>query len=140
MSVEWSYFNKFEELSGKYLPSRGEGNTKATQIVTAICKLVHRWYNDGDVYDNTHYNSGGCNYLSSYANWLDKYTEAGEILNKITTCRNRGEYENLLKELADTLIVEDYLAEQNKIAKIGTIYKCEGCFKFEDYDDEEEDW
>ena len=40
MSVKWSYFNKFEALEDKYLPIKGEGETKATQIVTSVCKLV----------------------------------------------------------------------------------------------------
>lgn len=55
MSVDWGYFDKFEWADEKYLPCRGEGETKATQIVTAINKLVYKWYNDGDVFDNTHY-------------------------------------------------------------------------------------
>ena len=51
---EWSYFDKFETINDRYLPSQGEGETKATQVVTAVTKLVYKWYNDGDVYDNTY--------------------------------------------------------------------------------------
>ena len=32
MSVDWGYFDKFEWADEKYLPCRGEGETKATQI------------------------------------------------------------------------------------------------------------
>ena len=48
MAVDWGYYDnaKFEELNGKYLPERGEGETKATQIITAVNKLVYKWYND----------------------------------------------------------------------------------------------
>ena len=33
MAVSWEYYNdkKFEEINDKYLPSYGEGETKATQ-------------------------------------------------------------------------------------------------------------
>ena len=44
-----------DELLDKYLPDEGEGKTMATQAVTAMCKIVYRWYNDGDVFDNTYF-------------------------------------------------------------------------------------
>ena len=49
-----------------------------------------------------------------------------------------------MKELADKLLDEEYLEEQNKEEKVGTIYKCDGKFKFveqydDDYDDDD-DW
>lgn len=130
--VDVSYFDKFKNVNEKYLPDRGEGDTKATQIVAAVNKLVYKWYNDGDVFDNTHHLNGWCNDLSSYANWLDKHvSEAKIIMHKITKCINYSQYEDLLKELADTLLDENYLS-QNEFKKIGTIYECEGCFKFKD--------
>lgn len=138
MSVEWSYFDKFEKIIDKYLPLRGEGKTKASQVVTAVNKLVYKWYNDGDVFDTTHYLDGWCNDLSSYANWLDKYTGAGNILNKIFECWCGEDYEDLLKELADKLLQEEYLVEQSKIEKIGSIYNCDGRFKFIEPDETEE--
>lgn len=138
MSVNWDYFDKFDKVNELYLPCKGEGETKATQIVTAVNKLVYKWYNDGDVFDNTYNLDGWCNDLSSYANWLDNNTDAGKILHKISDCRNDGDYEDLLKELADTLLIENYLAGQNEIKKVGSIYKCDGSFEFvELYDDEE---
>ena len=47
-----------------------------------------------------------------------------------------GEYEDLLKELADKLLNEEYLAEQHKVNKVETIYDCIGKFKFEEYQEE----
>ena len=132
MSVNWNYYNdRFDSVNDKYLLPRGEGDTVATQIVTAVNKLVYKWYNDGDVFDNTYYLGGWCNDLSSYANWLYENTkESWRILAKIEVCRNYGDYEDLLKELADTLLDEKYLEEQNKIEKIGTIYDCKGRFQY----------
>lgn len=138
MAVDWGYFNRFEELTDKYLPDMGEGETMATQIVTAVCKLVYKWYNDGDVYDNQGMMNGWCNDLSSYANWLDKYAGA-EYLYGIHDCCNDGDYEDILKELADKLLQKEVLEDYDKKPKQGSIYNCEGDYKFVEWDDEEED-
>lgn len=141
MSVQWDYYDKFESVTEKYLPAMGEGETKATQIVTAVTKLVYKWYNDGDIFDNTYSMEGWGNDLSSYANWLYQNTnvEVQNILDKISDCMFDGEYEILLKELADQLLDEEYLYIQNKLDKVGTIYDCDGDFKFvESYEDEED--
>lgn len=141
MAVDWNYYDKFEKLIDKYMPMSGEGETKASQIVTAVNKLIYKYYNDGDVFDNTHHLEGWANDLSSYANWLYENTKnAWKILNKITTCYTNEDYEDLLKELAEELLNEAYLAEQNKEEKVGTIYDCDGKFKYEEPEDDEEDW
>ena len=140
MSVKWSYFDKFNNILDKYMLIGGEGETKASQTVTAVSKLIYKWYNDGDVFDNTHYLDGWANDLSSYANWLYEYTDADNILNKIADCVTESDYEDLLKELADKLLDEKYLAEQNKDKKIDSIYSCEGKFRFvDDYYNDDED-
>jgi hypothetical protein len=130
--VEWEYFNKFRDLNKKYMPDWGEGNTRASQIVTATANIVYGYYNNGDIFDTKYFLEGGFNDISSYANWLNTYVpESSQILHTISECRNYGDYENLLKNLADLLMNENYLAEQNKIDKIGSIYGCNGIFKFE---------
>ena len=143
MAVSWDYYDKFETLVDKYMPPRGEGETKATQIVTAVNKLVYKWYNDGDVFDNTYHLEGWANDLSDYANWLYEHTnaEVRNILDKISSCLWNEEYEDLLKELTDELLEEEYLYIQNKFDKVDSIYTCEGKFKFEEsYDDEDDYW
>lgn len=142
MAVSWDYYNKFEKINDEYLPVRGEGETKATQIVTAVNKLVYKWYNDGDVYDNTGYLIGWENDLSRYANWLHENTDirVQKILERVFDC-NESDYEDILKELADLLLDEDVLKAYSKDPKVGSVYDCEGIFKFEEpEDDEEEDW
>lgn len=140
MAVNWDYYDKFESLIDKYLPISGEGETKATQVVTAVNKLVYKWYNDGDVFDNSHALKGWANDLSSYANWLYEYTDADGILAKITNCLNDSDYEDLLKELADKLLDAEYLVKIDKEEKLGTIYECDGVFKFVEEEEEEEDY
>ncbi|MDO4527689.1 MAG: hypothetical protein Q4C03_02750 [bacterium] len=141
--VDWSYFNKFEAIDEKYLPARGEGENMATQIVTATAKLVYKWYNDGDVYDNTKYLKGWCNDLSSYANWLAEYVPGTKaILDRVWDCRNEAEYENILKDLIDLTNTEEFLERYVSKEKQGSVYDCEGDYVFEEYseDDDEEDW
>lgn len=140
MSVNWDYYDKFDHITDKYLPNCGEGETKATQIVTAVTKLVYKWYNDGDVFDNTHNLEGWANDLSSYANWLDKYTKASRILHGISGCYDDDDYEDLLKDLADLLYDEEYLERMNQEIKQESIYDCNGTFRFVEYDDEKEDY
>lgn len=132
MTVEWEYFDKFEQILDKYLPDSGEGETKATQIVTVVNRIIYRWYNDGDIFDNTYIMDGQCDLLPSCANWLRKNTDSEEILDKIKDCRDDGGYENILKELADKLLNEKYLEEENKIEKVDSIYDCDGIFDGKD--------
>lgn len=140
--VDWSYYDKFDAIEDKYLPRRGEGDTMAEQIVTAITKLVYKWYNDGDVFDNTYHMEGWCNDLSTYANWLFKYADGCKpILNEIVDCRSHADYENLLKDLTDLTYNEEYLNKYNTIEKEDSIYTCEGVFEFrEDYDENDDDY
>lgn len=137
MAVDWGYYDKYNWAEEMYLPSRGEGDTMATQIVTAVTKLVYKWYNDGDVYDNTHNLRGWCNDLSSYANWLVKHTNKANVLYKINYISNDSEYEDLLKELTDATHDEKYLEEMNKREKVGSIYDCDGPFRFEEESEED---
>lgn len=139
MAVSWNYYDndKFEKVNDKYLPYKGEGATKAMQIVVAVNKLVYKYYNDGDVFDNTHYLEGGANDLSSYANWLYHHTDTKHILDKVVHCMTDEEYEDLLKELADKLLNEEYLAEFSEVKKVESIYDCIGKFKFAEYQEDE---
>ena len=138
--VDWSYFDKFEKVNEEYLPDWGEGETKATQLVTAISKLVYKWYNDGDVYDNTAYMEGWCNDLSSYANWIyANYLESQPILDRIYKVYDDAGYEHILKDLADKFLNKEFLSEENKKNSYGSIYNADGNFRFDDYETENDD-
>ena len=143
-SVNWNYYDKFKNITSKYLPREGEGDTYATQIVTAITKLIYKWYNDGDTYDTNYgYFGTNGNDLSSYANWLYKYVDGTqEILDTIQDCFNDSDYEKILKRLADNFLTEEYLEQANKAHKEGSIYECKGPFEFNEHweDDEEDDY
>lgn len=144
MAVRWSYFDKFEELIDKYMPACGEGETVASQAVTAVNKLVYKWYNDGDVFDNTsaHGLQGWVNDLSSYANWLTEHTDKADCLYAIFDIETQSEYEDLLKELADTVLDEEWLKSVESKKAEGSIYECEGSFHFDEnrFDGEEDEY
>lgn len=129
---DWDDFDVFDDEVVKYVPGYGEGKTMASQIATAVNNLVYKYYDNGDVFDNTYHLSGWCNDQSSYANWLYKNTteEVKQILERISEAVTYADYENLLFDLATKMLNKDYLESMSKKKKVGTIYKCGGKFKF----------
>lgn len=130
---DWDRFDVFEPCTKKWMPDKGEGETMASQLVTAVNKLVYKWFNDGDVYDNTGALKGWANDLSSYANWIAKYyPNLEEILIKIGDIKTEAEYEQLLFDLASAALSEDFLDAEGQKAKQGSIYDDdpEGGFEF----------
>lgn len=142
MSVSWEYYNMFDKQLKTYLPSRGQGKNKAEQLVTAINKLVYKWYNDGDVYDNTAHLVGWANDLSSYANWIYKYIPgADSILDEIYKCEDDSDYEDLLWDLTTFIFDMEDLENLSTEPVEGDIYDCDGPFKFEwRAEDDEDGW
>ncbi len=142
-SVDWDVYDQFEDIIKKYMLPQGEGETLASQAVTAVNKIVYKWYNDGDVFDNVHSGlEGWANDLSDYANWLAKYFNGAEsILMGIEDCFMDGHYEDLLLKLATFVLDEKRLAEYAECPKAGSIYNCDGYFEFTDdpYGEEEDD-
>lgn len=146
LGVDWDYYDapRFDKINEKYLAAMGEGDNMASQIVAAVNKLVYKWYNDGDVYDNQHGMEGWANDLSSYANWLAKNAAGAKVvLDQIFDCYHKHVYEHILKELADLTMRMSYLKNYEKLPKTGSIYDCDGDYEFSEesgYDDEEEEW
>lgn len=146
--ITWDDFSDptTNELEEMYLPVEGEGETMANQIAAATSKLVYKWFNDGDVFDNQVSGLGGfANDLSSYANWLhENVPETADTLDSIKTVNgNEQEYTDLLYALSRTTYSSDLLAKYNNREKVGTIYDADGPFSFEfgnEYDDEEEQY
>ena len=132
--MNWSDFEVFYELIDRYMLPTGEGETIASQTVTAVNKLVYRWFHGGDVYDNTHYMGGWWNDLSSYANWLYSHhgdtSDTATILDRIADCESEGEYTLILYDLCKELLTDEKLKKWSALPKDGTIYECEGRFEF----------
>lgn len=140
MAVNWNDYDTFSEVIKKYLPAQGEGENKATQLVTAVNKLVYKWYNDGDVYDTTGTLKGWANDLSSYANWIYKYNPRyRSLLDEIFDCREDGDYEDLLWKLSEQVFDADYLEKLASEERVGSIYDCDGPYEYKEYDEEEDD-
>lgn len=141
MAHNWNDFNKFEDKLSKYLLPKGQGNTIATQASACINKLVYKWFNDGDVYDNTYNLKGWCNDLSSYANWLYWNIDGADvILRKIGLIFSEDEYTELLYELCEFMYNLDW-DEMNKTVGKDSIYESDGePFYFNEEEDDEEDY
>ena len=138
--ISSSYFNKFDDVLSEYLPARGQGPSKAAQMVTAINKLIFKFYNDGDVFDNTHLLTGWANDLSSYANWLVKYIPITKpILDGVEDCVDESDYAELLVELADRFLTPDFVSSLESEPAEGDIYNCSGPYEFVLRDEDEDD-
>lgn len=159
--IKASEYPLLDNAVDRYLPSNGEGDTKASQVVTALNKLMYKWYNDGDVFDNHYGLEGFSNDLSSYANWLyGNIPGAKAVLEQIFFCTSDNRYERLLKDLLSVCADPEDLEKLNQQPKEGSIYDAEGPFSVdfederdyyddsydeydyddEDYDEYEEDW
>lgn len=136
--VNWNYFDKFDTVTEKYLPAFGQGDNMATQAVAAMCKLIYKWYNDGDIYDTTNSHiDGWANDLSSYANWLHKHTCIADELEGIYTADSDNDYEHLLARCADKLFDEQVLEQLAAKTATGSIYECADCFVWEEAQEDE---
>lgn len=144
-SASTEAFEKFEDIISKYMPVSGEGKTKASQLVTAVNKIIYKWFNDGDVVDNVNTGlEGGLNDLSSYANWLWMFIpEAKEPLHNLLYKVHGDEYEYTLYlyQLADLVLKEDVLEKYSSSEPIGSIYKNDpdGPFEWEEPSEDDED-
>ena len=139
---DWKEFERFHNVIEKYMPDYGEGETMASQAVTAVNKLVYKWYNDGDVYDNTGALEGWCNDLSSYANWLYTYFEdyTKITLDEIFDCYTGDDYEDLLYKLAEDVFNDELLKSKYDKPAVGSIYNCDGPFRFVEDNEYDEEW
>ena len=147
ITLDWDDFDQFVPIINKYIPIVGEGDTMASQAATAVNRLVYKWFNDGDVFDNVMGGmQGWANDLSSEANWLLKHCpeRGAEILFDISKCFIDSDYTDMLFRLAQAIIDPEYLKGLAEQQKVDSIYECEGPFRFEegmDEDmDEEEEW
>lgn len=127
-------------LVTKYLPSKGDGNTKATQAITALWKLIHRWDNDGDIYDNHYSLRAGLNDVSGSANWLYNHIqETRPILDNIKYISSDTQYSMLLGMLANCVLNEDLLTRLDKLPKSRNAYNESGPYSIEEEDEDHYD-
>lgn len=138
--ITWSSFDTPESnaLEEKYLPDHGDGDNMASQAVTAATKLIYKWFNDGDVYDNSYGLSGWANDISGSANWLAKHVPgARDILWRIQKTHSEEEYvSNILWPLFNLVYDAKLLSSLEKKPKVDDAYSCKGPFEFS-YEDED---
>ena len=146
-NASWDDFQSpiADEMNDLYLPSYGDGDNMATQAVTAANKLIYKWFNDGDVYDNTYAMEGWCNDISGSANWLYNHIPSLQrTLFSIKDCRNDAQYEEILYDVFTTILEDpEYLENLSKLPKIGDAYNEDGPFEFVEHEeewDDDDDW
>lgn len=138
--ITWSSFDTPESnaLEEKYLPDQGDGDNMASQAVTAATRLIYKWFNNGDVYDNSYGLSGWVNDISGSANWLAKHVPgARDILWRIQKTHSEEEYvSNILWPLFNLVYDSKLLSSLEKKPKVDDAYSCKGPFEF-NYEDED---
>ena len=116
--------SSYSILTNKYLPEDGQGESKASQLVTAANKIIYGWYNNGDTI------SGNGNDLTSYANWIDKYIKEPEIrkiLKDDYIDYNDTYYlSEIILPLIKFVFREDFLEGLAVQEAEGDIYECNG--------------
>ena len=116
--------SSYSILTNKYLPEDGQGENKASQLVTAANKIIYGWYNNGDTI------SGDGNDLTSYANWIDKYIKEPEIRKILKDDFIDYDDTYYLSEIILPLIRfvfrEDFLEGLASQEIEGDIYECSG--------------
>ena len=117
----------YGHLTDQYMPSRGQGENKAQQLVTATNKILYKWYNDGDTID--------CNgnYLTSYANWIEtNFKDTKSIFDAaVGIGYNDDAYiTDVLIPLTKFTFNESLLSELEKQSSVGSIYNYDGRFVY----------
>ena len=116
--------SSYSILTDKYLPSEGQGENKASQLVTAANNIIYGWCNNGDTI------SGDGNDLTSYANWIDRHIKEPEI-RKIL----KDDYidyidtdylDEIILPLIKFVFREDFLEGLAAQEIEGDIYECSG--------------
>ena len=140
-------FDKFNKILDYYMPPRGEGDTMANQIATAVAKIAYRWFNDGDTVSSDWMVAGEtiAGGLSQFANWLyENVKESRPMFNDWLEKFNHNtvsnaEYETFLYDMCTNLLDLDLLDGYFSEEKRDTLYSKKwesGKFKPELDDDE----
>lgn len=147
LKEDWdTKYPAFESLTDQYMPVSGAGDTMLSGLLVASNKLIYRWYNDGDVFDNSENGlEGFANDISGSANWVYRYgtSKMKAILDTVHKCYSDDEYEYLIERFKKALedfanqkdLVEQYLSEPLK----GDPYDENGPFSYSPYQEEEDE-
>lgn len=122
-----------EQINAQYLPDSGQGETMYSQAVTATNKLIYKWFNDGDVFDNNYGLEGWANDLSSYANWLsENIPETEPVLARIKTIgSDEKAYTDLLYDLMTVVFLNpEMVTKYSEQPAVGSVYDCDGPYNF----------
>ena len=146
-----SRFEKFNKVLDIYMPDQGEGESLASQIATAVAKIVYRWFNDGDTVSSKWMVQSGTDEggMSQFANWLyiniaDSRPMFRNWLDKFDNeSVTDAEYENFLYDMCKNLLDPDFLDGYSTEPKYDSIYNASKYNKagvFAPTRDDEDEW
>lgn len=103
---------KFNDMFKKLVPFSGKASTVAGEVLRAVAKISHRFYNDGDKI-GVGYGSETCNAPARYL--MDNYSDFEPLIIKMWGNYSDDDYEKLLKDLV--IVAINYLEEYPELAK-----------------------
>lgn len=135
---------QYNDANDMYFVRIGQGDTMANQICVAVNRIVRRWFNDGDVFDNTSgFGDSQDEHLADCANWLAQHlpNKVRMELAQVKYVQDYEEYEEILQGLCDICLNEEFLDRYDAYPADGDIFNCKGEFEVVFWEDEEdENW
>ena len=122
----------FEDLFNRLVPEKGKCSSKGGEIIRAVMRLYHRFYNDGDKL-GIGYGNHTCNMAGRFL-LFNSSTEIVEVVKKMWGNEDSAQY----KEELNNLIYESVklITRYPRIKDIPTI----DMFEYKTQEDEEKSW
>lgn len=131
MSLSSDFIDKYAKILHPYLPPIGQGDTMATQLSTAINRIIYRWFNDGDTIwtdecqscaDWLYQNIDGADAIIDSLNEYD-FAGSPHIKDRDIKALYEDGLESLLKYSVPD---EEGMKELDEEPLAGSIFDCEG--------------
>lgn len=131
-----TYRNRIDELFEELVPMTGKADSRAGELVRAVSRIGHRYYNDGDMLD-VGYGRETCNmagrFLGMYGDWNIRRT-----INELAKRMSEERYEVVLQDLIRAAV--DYIEAHPELRSEET----EDMFDYfnpeHDWDDDEDEY
>ena len=95
---------RFESLE-KLVPEQGAASTIEGEIIRAVQRIVYRYFNDGDEYDQGY----GLDTVSPSVDWLITRSPISKSVSELFP--NKGDYEKTLEKLQEIAVI--YVESKN---------------------------
>lgn len=133
---------KMNQLFDELVPTNGEADTVAGEIVRAYSRIAYRYYNDGDML-GLRYGKETCNAAGRYL--AEKVPAAEELIEYMWGGEQDKEYENDLLRVGEAVLAQlkkhpEFKTEKNEEDMWDYYDKDEDVVDEDDEEDEEDEW